>query len=108
MIEEKKITCPVCNKDEEEFWIKKYGMCFWCNHKKQEKEALERLKKRVAEEGESSNEDYIICPYCSCENSSDELNHTTDTYCDECGKEFHLEVEYSASYSTSKIEGKNE
>jgi hypothetical protein len=100
--------CNICHKLETEYWLEKYGMCFWCNNKQQDEKWKKQIVKETLEKGSSYNEDIIICPYCGYENDDCEMNETTDTYCDECGKKFHLEVEWSASYSTNKIEDKNE
>jgi len=96
-------TCSMCEKEEDKYWIDKYGMCFWCHEKENDRKFLERTQKEAVKNGETSNEDYIICPYCGCKCSEDELYESTDTYCDECEKEFHLEVEHTPTYSTSKI-----
>lgn len=45
----------------------------------------------------------IICPYCATEQSSDDIHESkTGLECDTCGGEFDLEVEWSASYTTTK------
>lgn len=98
------MICPECNKEETKYWIDKFGCCYWCDYKHKKEKELSDLKKEVVTKGESSNEDYIICPYCGAENSNDDLYETTDTYCDKCGKEFHLEIEYDPKYSTYKKE----
>lgn len=98
--------CPKCEKEETHYWIKKFGMCYWCNHKRVEAEWLKKTQKETVEEGSSSNEDNIICPHCGNVCSEDDLHETTDTYCDECDKEFHVEIEYTPHYSTSKLEKK--
>ena len=101
---EEKVKCPVCNKEEDKFWIDKYGYCFWCHIKKEKADSLASLKRNTIETGESSCEDYIICPYCGGENSTDDRHESTDINCDECGKEFHVEINCNISYSTSKKE----
>ncbi len=99
-----KAICAKCNKEEDKYWIDKYDMCFWCNEKEADKRILERTQKQAVEDGETSNEDCIICPYCGYKCSEDDLYESTDTYCDGCEKEFHLEVEHTPSYSTSKLD----
>jgi hypothetical protein len=98
------LECPKCKKMESKFWVERYGECFWCQHKRQERESLERLKKEAVETGETSNEDYVICPYCGTDNGTDDLNESTNTRCCECNKKFYVEVNYSCDYSTSKVE----
>jgi hypothetical protein len=100
------VKCEKCGEEEKQYWIDKYGMCYWCNHKEEEKKDKERTSKEVIESGESSNKDCIFCPWCGFECSEDDLHESTDTYCDVCGKEFHLEIEYTPYYSTSKIKPK--
>lgn len=49
----------------------------------------------------STNE--IICPYCATEQSSDDrYDSATGLKCGTCGGEFDLEVEWTASYTTTK------
>jgi wobble nucleotide-excising tRNase len=107
-MEETKLECPICKELEDKYWLDKYGMCYWCNQKKAQKHWKERTIKETIEKGESNNEDIIICPYCGYENSNDDLHETTDTYCDGCDKMFHLDIEWTPSYSTSKLEEKEE
>ena len=65
---------------------------------------IAKLSEYVTKEGESSNENYIICPYCGNHYSEDDEHESQDVECEECDEKFRLEVEYSVSYSTSKIE----
>ena len=52
--------------------------------------------------------DKMICPYCGHVVDDTEYHASPDSdstgTCDECGKEFDLEIEYSASYYTKKQE----
>ena len=52
--------------------------------------------------------DEIVCPWCGHKyEASHELfeGHQTSTKddCQECGKPFHVECEYSVTYNTKKI-----
>ena len=103
---DKQVECPICKQMETLYLVHKYGWCLWCNIKKEKERELKDLQKEVIAKGESSNEEYIICPYCGDNCSTDDLYESTDVYCDECGKEFHLEIEFDPKYSTWKIENK--
>lgn len=48
--------------------------------------------------------DSVICPWCGKDQGNDEAHNSCDTDCDDCGKPYHREVDYSVSYSTWKIE----
>lgn len=104
----KQTICDKCGKEEQKYWIDKFGMCFWCNHKQEKKREKEKTSKEVVENEESSNEDCIFCPWCGFECSDDDLHESTDTYCDKCEKDFRLEIEYTPYYSTSKIKKASE
>lgn len=109
MIAEEKVMveCNSCHKQEDKYWTDKYGgICYWCNKKIVDEKWKNQTITETIKKGKSYNEDIIICPYCGYENDESDLHETTDIYCGDCGKEFHLEVEWSASYSTSKIEDK--
>ncbi len=103
---EELVECPQCKEQKEKYWVEKHGVCYWCHDKNAEEKWLEHTKKETVEKGSSFNEDCIICPYCGYVCSEDDLHESTDTYCDGCEKEFHLEVEYTPHYSTSKLEKK--
>ena len=98
------IKCERCGKEEKKYWIEKYGVCFWCNQKEEDKRWKEKTSKETIKSGSSDNEDSIFCPWCGHECSDEELYESTDTYCDKCDKEFHLEIEHTPSYSTSKLD----
>lgn len=47
--------------------------------------------------------DKILCPYCASEQSSDDLHESQKGMtCDVCDGQFDLEIEYTASYTTTK------
>lgn len=48
--------------------------------------------------------DDIVCPYCGEHHDSTEVRESCKFDCDECNRVFRVEVDYSVSYSTSKIE----
>ena len=99
LIHEKRI-CPTCQK-ERYMWTDDVK-CFECR----EKDKVLSLGKEVVAEGESRCEDYIICPFCGCDYGTDDMQNSTDVECYDCKNKFHVEVEYSVSYSTSKIKPK--
>jgi len=100
-IYEKRI-CPECKK-ERSMWNDDKE-CFECRDKKR----IAKLGKEVVEEGESYNEDEIICPWCGADYGTDDMQESTDCNCYECDKKFHVDIEYSASYSTSKLQAMQE
>lgn len=46
--------------------------------------------------------DTIICPHCGTDNGCDDFHESASHDCHLCNKEFHVEVDYSVSYTTSK------
>ena len=54
---------------------------------------------------EYRNEDNITCPYCGHvdEQSWEFGGESGDCTCTECDKEFHVEIETSITYSTSRV-----
>ena len=92
-----KRICPNCNK-EKDMWDDD-KKCWDCR----EKDKIKKLSEEVKEAGESSGEDYIICPYCGENYEEDDMHETTDVECYGCNKRFHIEVEYYVNYSTSKV-----
>jgi len=103
MNNESKVNCPICNKerDWDGFWIKQYGRCSNCQAEKESKDECERAVKN----GEGTSDNQIICPHCghSIEDELYEYESGSET-CDECGKEYELDVEHSATYTTTKKE----
>jgi hypothetical protein len=50
------------------------------------------------------NNDTIICPHCGTDNGCDDFHESSDTECHLCEKRFDVEVEYTASYSSTLTE----
>jgi len=86
-----KLLCS-CGK-KKYIWQNK---CWVCNEKDQIKQIWDYSK----DNKEVTNEKFVICPYCGTHYGEDDLHESTTLTCDECGKEFKLEVEYEISYST--------
>ena len=96
--------CERCGKKTTFEWERH---CWKC----QNEIDLEERKKAISEGDESSiyydtaSEDYIICPWCGNAFAPDVEDDDGDEFeCDECGKKFVLEVEWTATYSTKKGE----
>ncbi len=47
--------------------------------------------------------DEIVCPYCGENNDSYEFSGSGKTDCEHCKKKFHVEVNHSVDYSSSRI-----
>lgn len=47
--------------------------------------------------------DVIICPHCGSENSNDDMYQSQDIKCYVCEGLMHVEIEYTASYTTSVL-----
>ena len=52
--------------------------------------------------------DVPVCPHCGAEQCADELTEASEVSCDECGKEFCVEVEYSVTYSTTCLKAEHD
>ena len=67
-------------------------------------------KEEITEKKEVLERDYeytseIVCPYCEYEHSDSwEVQDSQDFKCEECGKEFYVEIEHSTTYTSSKKE----
>ena len=94
MMDEKKL-CKECNKPCDVSFM---NFCFKC----EEKKSIERLSETAVEDGETSNERYIICPYCGEHYGEDEMHESQTVECENCDKKFKVEVEYTVAYSTEK------
>lgn len=88
-------------------WGGKHGwICQPC-----ELERAEALKQElllaVSEEGydrlDYMHTDEIKCPHCASQIDSSDVHESTRMTCDFCGGDFQLDVEYTASYSTTVI-----
>lgn len=97
MMAEKK-TCKICNEKYE--YLNYNDICFSCEEEKNIKD----LSETAVEDGETSNERYIVCPYCGEHYGEDDMYETQTVECDNCDKKFKVEVEYSVSYSTEKTD----
>jgi transcription elongation factor Elf1 len=53
--------------------------------------------------------DEVVCPYCGHKHSDSheffgDTHNSADIECNECGKKFHCEAEYSVDYTSYKQE----
>lgn len=53
-------------------------------------------------------DDGVKCPYCGDVYEDDVPNKDTEWECDECGHTFDVEVEYTATYYSTKLESELE
>jgi len=95
----KKEICSRCGKLGYIF-DERLKLCWNCR----EQDRIKDLQTEAVKEGKTSGEDYIICPYCGYDYGTDDMHESTDAQCPKCNKEFHIEINYSVDYSTSKIE----
>jgi transposase-like protein len=51
------------------------------------------------------SDDFVICPYCEHAHDPTDFHGSEDFECEECGKEFHVEVDYATTYITTELEG---
>lgn len=89
-------------------WGGKHGwQCSTCHDREYEtskKEALASAIENGHQEIDCHYESEIICPYCATKQSSDDRHESEDgVECGTCGGIFNLEIEYSPSYSTYKV-----
>ena len=84
-----------CGKKKYEF----QDVCWTC---KEKKELAYESEFAIENEGTSSDK-FICCPYCGSDYGTDEMYKSQDCLCYECNKKFHVDIEYSATYTTSKI-----
>ena len=75
--------------------------CKPCKETKDAEIRREAFEKLDGEEPDCSYTDEIICPHCGSVISNDDLHESTDIECHVCDGEISLEVDYTASYSTS-------
>ena len=106
---EKHDRCSVCGINRKDLnggisWDNKDGwICNKCNEIKRaqvRKQAFDRLN---GKEPECGGGEEIICPHCGTKISSDDIYESQKLYCETCGGEFDLEVEFNPIYSTSVI-----
>lgn len=99
----KELECPKCHKQESAYWIEEYGQCFMCKHREDEKRIIAKESEQAVKEGEACSERAVICPYCghaiidTCD-----YHEAMEIECDECGKEYELDIEWSPTFSTRK------
>lgn len=46
--------------------------------------------------------DTVVCPWCGHNHGNDDMHDVTGLDCDQCGKKFRVEINYSVDYSTEK------
>lgn len=100
-------TCDTPRKELKETpWGGKNGwQCRPCHDKDKAATRRNAFLKLGGEDPDCTYCDDIICPHCGTKQSSDEIYENQDLKCYLCEGEMHLEVDYSASYTTS-IKGK--
>ena len=100
-------TCRICGYDERTKTDKqKYVMNGLCNKCREKEDRKYDFKNYAEKEGRVTRDDEIMCPYCGFVLEDDVFEyHDTSTFqCPECDKKSDLSVEYTAHFTTSKIE----
>ena len=101
-------TCSIHRKDLKETpWGGKHGwQCKPCA----ENERLDKLESAMKSFQDNGLDKYdflymdeIKCPHCGTEISSEDIYESQTMYCDICHNNYELTIEYTPSYSTSKI-----
>jgi len=104
---EKHNRCSVCSTNRKDIkedyaWGGKHG---WTCHSCHDAEMLETrrlaFEKLDGEEPDCSFCDEIICPHCGSKIGSDDINESQELDCEVCDGEILLEVDWTASYSTT-------
>lgn len=49
--------------------------------------------------------DVPVCPWCGEEMSIDDLHPGCVVFCDDCGKEVGIDIDYAPYYYTNRVEG---
>ncbi len=108
---EKHDICIDCGKTRKEITEIPWGIsgvgfrCRPCQNKLNKRIKIEALQKFESEEHDDFDfcyEDQIICPHCgTIQSPDDRYESQKEIECETCNGCFDLEVEYSASYSTS-------
>ena len=107
---EKHDVCKCCGVSRKEIIGSVWGGSkgWTCNSCKEEKDSevrKEAFKKLDGEEPDCTWTDEIICPHCGSRICSDDIHESQDLECYVCEGQLALEIEYTASYSTT-IKGK--
>jgi len=101
-------SCGTKRKDikEDSVWGGKNGwICNSCHESERSGIRREAFAALDGEEPDCEYCDEIICPHCGTTISNDDIHESQDLECDVCHGEISLEVDWTASYSTS-IKGK--
>lgn len=95
--------CGINRKDLKEApWGGKHGwQCKPCADIEAAGIREDAFDKLNGEDPDCDYRDEIICPHCGSTLCSDELHESQDIECHVCEGEIYLEVEYTASYTTS-------
>jgi hypothetical protein len=101
-------SCGIKRKDvkEDSVWGGKHGWI--CNSCHKIEESGIRREAFAALDGEEPDCSYcneIICPHCGSEINNDDIYESQDLECHICQGELSLEVDWTASYSTT-VKGK--
>jgi uncharacterized Zn-finger protein len=57
---------------------------------------------------DTSYKDQIVCPYCGKDNAPDDFYDSGEFQCGYCDKIFHVEINHSVDYSSTKVECLND
>ena len=100
-------SCSISRKEiEGSVWGGSNGWtCKPCHEAEQLEIKRAAFEKLDGDEPDCSYSDEIICPHCGSKISNDDIHESQDIECHVCEGEIYLEVEYTASYSTT-IKGK--
>ncbi len=98
--------CGISRKEVKDVWGGSKG---WTCNPCREAEDLERrrqaFEKLDGEEPDTYSTDEIICPHCGSKVYGEDVHRSQDMECGVCEGEFEVEVEYTATYSTT-VKGK--
>lgn len=104
---EKHDVCDVCKTKRKDLkdspWGKKYGfICQPCEEKRCQSE-IDKFNSEDYDEFNFQYNDKPICPFCGYEFEPDDLYESQEELqCGNCSSYMDVEVEYTATYSTSK------
>lgn len=103
-------VCSCCSISRKEIKGAVWGgikgwTCCPCKEAKDLEIRREAFEKLNGTEPSCSYKDEIICPHCGSKISNDDIYESQDMECHVCEGEMELEVDYTATYSTS-IKGK--
>lgn len=77
--------------------------CYAARHETEKEKALEAFKAAEYDEFDFLMTDKIVCPHCALSYEAECDERTGKLICERCDGEYTLEIEYSISYSTTKV-----